>query len=488
MNAHSTILLDVLQLFLRGMPHLAEKMRRVDSKDARQSHHDERVPDLDAISRVKPLPRDPTPPPSSNSSNMDAFSPSLSDEEAHFLARRRSQMIGRATQVASTRRDIPLLPANGRDIDAYLASLTDEEALLLARRREQELRELSSTLRVLRQAREAPTRAPPAPADISVAFQNELGSGTSTTTLTGEEKLLLATHRARKLAATSSTNKAAPSPQRTQVQHGIATSSNKSVDKNPLLAALLARPLQNTSSNQGRHLANSQSTQAAPRGNPLVAALLARRVNHARQINNSWRSQIENTPQVPARQTQTIASSLGNVRRQNVDFMTTNVDPFTQRSAHGTKGQADFFASAIRNDARRIPTDTTSTHSEDSEAAIMSRARQVQVHSELLNSSGWRRDSISVVRAALDTMHRAESLANSRQREQQSNPTSQVREAPVAVAQRSEMESHSQTNATLNETRKSIAEIRESLLEGSNDASSVLDVAKFLVMNKEGRS
>ena len=135
-------------MFLRGMPHLAEKMKRLTAKDdkARKLALQERIPDLEAISRLNPLPQDPSPrTTTSTQPSMDEFLSSLTDEEAQFLARRRAQMLDRAAQLAM-QKDTPQIPPAGRDMDAFLASLSDEEAPLLARRREQELIMLQTQL------------------------------------------------------------------------------------------------------------------------------------------------------------------------------------------------------------------------------------------------------------------------------------------------------------------------------------------------------
>lgn len=135
------------------MPHLAEKMKRPTKNEAALKQF-ERTPDLDANSRIKPLPREPMPPPTTNIStpnSMDEFLSSLSDEEAQYLARRRAQMLSRAAKLAFAQRSAPALPTSSRNINAYLTSLSDEEALVLARRREQELLELQRKLRQERQ-------------------------------------------------------------------------------------------------------------------------------------------------------------------------------------------------------------------------------------------------------------------------------------------------------------------------------------------------
>ena len=186
-----------LKLFLRGMPHLTERMKRVTRDEAARAKS-ERPPDFDAINRAKPLPKDPSPP-AIPSKNIDEFISKLSDEEARFLARRRKEMLDRAAQVASANRDSPNLPTSAKDIGAYLSTLSDEEVLVLARRREQELRVLQSKLGQLVQRRQAPL--PPRYVPAVRASQHVAGNIETINGLTHEEKLLLACHRSQRLTS-----------------------------------------------------------------------------------------------------------------------------------------------------------------------------------------------------------------------------------------------------------------------------------------------
>jgi hypothetical protein len=101
---HLFLFAVISQRFLRGMPHLCDKMRRLTGKDAgaRKKAEAERTPDLHAISRLNPLPEGPI--------VMDF--PSVS--EASFMAHRRAQMLQQMDLIAaSNRMGQPMVPSMG---------------------------------------------------------------------------------------------------------------------------------------------------------------------------------------------------------------------------------------------------------------------------------------------------------------------------------------------------------------------------------------
>jgi len=471
------------------MPHLVEKMKRLTAKDesARRQTQFERAPDFDAISRIKPLPKDPTPPPppvASQSSDMDQFLSSLSDEEAHFLARRRAQMLDRVAQLAATERDTPTLPTSGRNMDAYLAGLSDEEALFLARRREQELQVLQDKLRQLTQTRAQVTRAA-APAAPRV----NASTGTSVTTLTDEEKLLLARHRAEKRSNGALANSNALAQERARwekLKNDFNASSQSTRGVSQAEAAILARHRQGASA-----LPNNNTYREIS----LRAALLARQAQSAVSLSNNLRQGTQSSPDLEAillarsRQSQGVPTLPTNFCRGSGDPIPSELEALILERARRAKVQADFLATAAtQNDYRRASTDSAA--SEDSEAAILARARQVQIQSELLSppssQNQVRRDSLAVVKAALETMRRAE-MFNSVPQNQRLHQSTPTRESPGPMATSiGDMGNHSQPNPASNDSQNNIAAIRESLLR-LREAKSEIGVAEFLAMKKGGR-
>lgn len=446
------------------MPHLTERMRRLTKKDeaARKQARSERTPDLYAISRVKPLPMDPPPPrpaTRSDESEMDKFLSSLTDEEAHFLARRRAKMLNRVAQLASSQRDTPPVPSAGRDMDAYLASLSDEEALVLARRREQELVVLQKKLRQLSQPRAAPAPA----ASMKAAFQK--GTETGVTTLTHEEKLLLACHRAKKLSngARANASPVAQEQARWERMKGAASlPNNAAASADSLIAALLAR----RQAQGAASVPNNIRRQGTSSLLDLRTGLLAR------------------APRTPR------AASLpfNSVRRGSGDSIPADFDAAILERARRAKVQADFLATVAGKNQLLRPSEHVS---EPEETAILERARQAQIQSELLTPTSQRRqgrsDSISVVKAAMHTLSRAERLNGASTPQNlsltsgRSTATMPPVETPRRLSSRPGSGPLSQRTPELSETRTNVAAIRESLL-GSREDPSIMDIAKFLAM------
>mmetsp|Transcript_4728 Transcript_4728/g.10648 ORF Transcript_4728/g.10648 Transcript_4728/m.10648 type:complete len:203 (+) Transcript_4728:687-1295(+) len=92
-------------MFLRGMPHLCEKMRRLTNKDtaSRKKTEEEPAPDFYALSRLYPLP-DATPVPSASRPNAQRQAPSqgILDVETALLERRRADILDRVNLLASS--------------------------------------------------------------------------------------------------------------------------------------------------------------------------------------------------------------------------------------------------------------------------------------------------------------------------------------------------------------------------------------------------
>eukprot|EP00541_Cyclophora_tenuis_P008882 CAMPEP_0116570398 /NCGR_PEP_ID=MMETSP0397-20121206/16918_1 /TAXON_ID=216820 /ORGANISM="Cyclophora tenuis, Strain ECT3854" /LENGTH=219 /DNA_ID=CAMNT_0004098251 /DNA_START=247 /DNA_END=906 /DNA_ORIENTATION=- len=92
------------EMFLRGMPHLCEKMRRLTNKDtaAKKKAEDEPAPDFYALSRVYPLPD--SAPPRPNPVRATAPPPGLLDAhmETALLERRRADLLERVNLLAAS--------------------------------------------------------------------------------------------------------------------------------------------------------------------------------------------------------------------------------------------------------------------------------------------------------------------------------------------------------------------------------------------------
>lgn len=92
-------------MFLRGMPHLCEKMRRLTNKDtaARKKHEDEPAPDFYALSRAYPLPDTaPVAPTMRQNPSRQASTQGLLDMETALLERRRADLLDRVNLLASS--------------------------------------------------------------------------------------------------------------------------------------------------------------------------------------------------------------------------------------------------------------------------------------------------------------------------------------------------------------------------------------------------
>eukprot|EP00545_Synedropsis_sp_CCMP1620_P007059 CAMPEP_0119015168 /NCGR_PEP_ID=MMETSP1176-20130426/10591_1 /TAXON_ID=265551 /ORGANISM="Synedropsis recta cf, Strain CCMP1620" /LENGTH=421 /DNA_ID=CAMNT_0006968437 /DNA_START=48 /DNA_END=1313 /DNA_ORIENTATION=+ len=100
------------EMFLCGMPHLCDKMRRLTSKDAtsRKKNEEEPAPDFYALSCTNPLPEAPIAPDVSKSVTTAATGGSLFDMETAALLdhRRRAGLLDRVNLAAGLRSD-PLL-------------------------------------------------------------------------------------------------------------------------------------------------------------------------------------------------------------------------------------------------------------------------------------------------------------------------------------------------------------------------------------------
>eukprot|EP00521_Asterionellopsis_glacialis_P008918 CAMPEP_0195287326 /NCGR_PEP_ID=MMETSP0707-20130614/4435_1 /TAXON_ID=33640 /ORGANISM="Asterionellopsis glacialis, Strain CCMP134" /LENGTH=378 /DNA_ID=CAMNT_0040347073 /DNA_START=39 /DNA_END=1171 /DNA_ORIENTATION=+ len=95
------------EMFLRGMPHLCEKMRRLTNKDsaARKKLEDEAAPDFYALSRSHPLPENtpiPSPAIPASMAPPGVTGGSFVDMEAALMERRRAALVDRMNLLAST--------------------------------------------------------------------------------------------------------------------------------------------------------------------------------------------------------------------------------------------------------------------------------------------------------------------------------------------------------------------------------------------------
>ena len=97
------------QLFLRGMPHLCDRMRRLTAKDIakRKIEGEVPLPDLNALSRDHPLPEsEPNsmlPPLSSASVTARAATLNFADEEDAILEKRRDEITSRITFLVASK-------------------------------------------------------------------------------------------------------------------------------------------------------------------------------------------------------------------------------------------------------------------------------------------------------------------------------------------------------------------------------------------------
>ena len=435
-------------------------MKRV-TRDEAARVKSELPPDFDAISRAKPLPTDPLPP-ASPSKNIDEFISKLSDEEARFLARRRKEMLDRAAQVASSNRDSPNLPISAKDIGAYLSTLSDEEVLVLARRREQELCVLQSKLGQLVQRRQAPLSHwyfPAVRASQDVAGNIETING-----LTHEEKLLLARHRSQKLTSGGLKNAHMVAEERARWEK-----MKNDLQASSMTAALL-----------------EQTHQAAQRSLPS---------NVLMQSNNSLspnRRQCETASFPPdlRRQGKTPWSvmeaviRLDNFRRTSSTSVPSELEAAILEHAHQAKIQADGFA--VDGAYHRV-----SLPSQHLDESVVARSCQSQLQNDYLPSTSQqgivRRDSLSVVKEALDALHRADMVVGSQNSSiQQARPTGAVKATPTRLSSTFGARNSLKEDILLDETQVNVVAVQESV-STFRKRKGVIGVAEFLAMKKGGR-
>lgn len=409
-------------------------------------------PDFDAISRAKPLPKDPSPP-ASPSKNMDDFISNLSDEEALFLARRRKEMLDRAAQVASAKRDSPNLPTSAMDMGAYLSTLSDEEVLILARRREQELRVLQSKLGQLTQRRQAPPPPRYVPAVRAshhhLAGNTDMGGG-----LTSEEKLLLARHRAQKLTTGGLKNADVLAQERARwekMKNDLHASSQT--------AALLEQTHQAAQAGLPRNFLMQQNN---------ILSLHRRQCETAsyppdlRRQGTTSVSEMEAAIRLAEAARPTPAAD--NFRRRSSISVPSELEAAILERARQAKAQADDFATDVTFHRASLPSEHLS-------------ARQTQLQNDYLPATSQgkgRRDSLSVVKEALDTLHRADMHVGSQ--------NSSIQQAPSTFGARNSL----QHDRVLDEAQVSAGAVQESMLT-FRERKSEIGVAEFLAMKKGGR-
>jgi hypothetical protein len=434
-------------------------MKRVTRDEAARAKS-ERPPDFDAINRAKPLPKDPSPP-AIPSKNIDEFISTLSDEEARFLARRRKEMLDRAAQVASANRDSPNLPTSAKDIGAYLSTLSDEEVLVLAHRREQELRVLQSKLGQLVQRRQAPL--PPRYVPAVRASQHVAGNIETINGLTHEEKLLLACHRAQRLSSVGLKNVDMLAQERARWEK-----MKNDLHASSMTAALL-----------------EQTHQAAQRSLPS---------NVLMQSNNSLsphRRQCETSSFPPDlhRQGTTQGSEmeavirLDNFRRRSNSSVPSEFEAAILECAHQAKLQADGFA--VDGAYHRVP-----RPSQRLDESVVARSCQSQLQNDYLSSTSQgkvRRDSLSVVKEALDALHRADRFVGSQNASiQQAHPTGAVKAAPARLSSTFGARNSLQEDILLDETQGNAVTVQEPV-STFRERKGEIGVAEFLAMKKGGR-
>jgi hypothetical protein len=435
-------------------------MKRVTRDEAARAKS-ERPPDFDAISRAKPLPKGPSPP-AIPSKNIDEFISKLSDEEARFLARRRREMLDRAAQVASANRDSPNLPTSTKDIGAYLSTLSDEEVLVLARRREQELRVLQSKLGQLVQRRQAPL--PPRYVPAVRASQHVAGNIETINGLTHKEKLLLACHWPQRLTSGGLKNVDMLAQERARWEKM----------KNDLHASsMTAAPLLEQT---------HQATQRCLPSNILI------------QSNNSLslhRRQCETAsfPRDLHRQGTTQGSEmeavirLDNFRRRSNSSVPSELEAAIFKCAHQAKLQADGFA--VDGAYHRV-----SLPSQRLDESVVARSCQSQLQNNYLPSTSQgkvRRDSLSVVKEALDALHRAEMFVGSQNSWiQEAHPTGAGKAAPARLSSTFGARNSLQEDILLDETQVNAVTVQEPV-STFRERKGEIGVAKFLAMKKRGR-